>query len=130
MKENKILVVDDDIAYLSELQEVLVSSGYDAEVSSDSSFVVKMADRIKPDLILLDLKMYGKSGFQVANDLKHFPGTANIPIVAMTGYFTEKMHRTFMHRMGIKDCIIKPFNPQDIIIKIERNIEKTEECSL
>ncbi|MCB4791496.1 MAG: response regulator [Elusimicrobia bacterium] len=125
MKENKVLVVDDDTIFLDELKEMLVLSGYSAEGVSDSAIVVRTAEKIKPDVILLDLKMDGKSGFQVADDLKHFPATARIPIVAMTGYFTDKTHKLFMQRIGINDCIIKPFNPLDIITKIEQNLLKT-----
>ncbi len=119
MRKIRILIVDDDKLFLQELKETLAMSGYEIFPVSDSRAAVKTADEVKPDAILLDMKMDGMSGFQVADDIRHFASTAKIPIVAMTGCFTEKQHLNFMKSLGIDDCILKPFNPADVIEKIE-----------
>jgi DNA-binding response OmpR family regulator len=119
MKKKRILIVDDDETFLEELDNTMQMCGYDTITRSSGKTVVKDADEKKPDVILLDMKINGKSGFQIADDLKHFPSTSNIPIVAMTGIFTERLHRTFMKGLGIDECVLKPFNPLDIISKIE-----------
>ena len=118
METKKILVVDDDIYFLGELMDALRTSGYAITGASDPFSVVRIADALKPDLILLDMKLNGKSGFQVADDLKHIPGTKFIPIMAMTGYFTEQQHQVFMKDLGIRECIVKPFNPEELISRI------------
>jgi DNA-binding response OmpR family regulator len=119
MNKKKILIVDDDQIFLDELKEALRHGNFDIEYTTNASEVVKIADNIKPDLILLDMKIEGKDGFQVADDLCNFPGTKHIPIIAMTGYFTEKRHKAFMKSIGIRDCIYKPFNPAEVIFKID-----------
>lgn len=123
MEENicqkKILIVDDDNIFLDELGSVLGSAGYEITTLSDSTLAVRFADQIKPDLIILDLKMSGRSGFQVADDLKHFNTTSKIPIIAMSAYFVEKAQKAYMHGIGIEEFIVKPFNPLEIISKIE-----------
>jgi response regulator NasT len=119
MKKKKILIVDDDETFLEELDNTMQMCGYDTITRNNGKNVVKDADEKRPDVILLDMKINGKSGFQIADDLKHFPSTSTIPIVAMTGIFTERLHRTFMKGLGIDDCVLKPFNPLDIISKIE-----------
>ncbi len=119
MKKKRILIVDDDETFLEELNNTMQMCGYDTITRNSGKTVVKDADEKKPDVILLDMKINGKSGFQIADDLKHFPSTSNIPIVAMTGIFTERLHRTFMKGLGIDECVLKPFNPLDIISKIE-----------
>lgn len=122
MKKLKIMVVDDDKLFLEELKETLEMSGFEIFPVSDSKTAVKVADESKPDAVLLDMKMDGRSGFQVADDLRHFPSTSMIPIVAMTGCFTEKQHINFMKNLGINDCILKPFTPSDVIDKIQQLI--------
>jgi DNA-binding response OmpR family regulator len=119
MKKKRILIVDDDETFLEELDNTMQMCGYDTITRNSGKTVVKDADEKKPDVILLDMKINGKSGFQIADDLKHVPATSNIPIVAMTGIFTERLHRTFMKGLGIDECVLKPFNPLDIISKIE-----------
>ncbi|MGA2091133.1 MAG: response regulator [Endomicrobiales bacterium] len=115
----KIFIVDDDPKLLEEIEYALVMAGHAVTISIDACSVVKTADEIKPDIIVLDIKMEGKTGFQVADDLKHFPGTAAIPILAMTGCFTEPQHLSFMKRCGIDDCIVKPIDPYEMMLKIE-----------
>jgi len=126
MKRKKVMIVDDDTVLLEELKNALTSKNIDAETLDNGALVVKMAEEKQPDIIILDLKMAGKSGFQVADDLKHFIGTANIPVIAMTGYFTEHQHKKFMDSLGIKDCIVKPFDPQDLLFKINQYAKKSE----
>ena len=120
MKRKMILMVDDDKDLLEELESVFGSCGYEAKGISDVSAVVKTAEELHPDVILLDMKMAGKSGFQIADDLRHFPATAEIPIIAMTGHFTEKQHMNFMRSLGIRECVLKPFDPKSILVVVKQ----------
>jgi DNA-binding response OmpR family regulator len=117
--QKRVMIIDDDKEFLDELQEILNLSGYDTEVFSDGETALKMVNEVKPDIILLDLKMSGKSGLQVADELSHLSETAHIPIVAVTAYYTQKEHTMLMNICGIKRRLIKPFNPLDVINTIE-----------
>jgi CheY-like chemotaxis protein len=119
MSEKKVLIVDDDKEFLEELREVLANTGYDVTVAGDGIAASKAARAVKPDVILLDLRMKGMSGFEVADRLKGFPDTVGIPIIAMTGFYTLKEHAWLMNFSGIKRCLRKPFNPLDVIAEIE-----------
>jgi response regulator NasT len=130
MKRKKVFIVDDDKAFLDELKHMLVSNNYVVDAINEVSGVVKRAEEKQPDIIFLDMKMSGKTGFQVADDLKHFPTTCSIPIIAMTGSFTEKQHLNFMKSLGICDCIIKPFEPRDFISKIEEYTIPPDTCGI
>jgi len=123
MPKKKIMIVDDDREFLEELKETLTSSGYDTTALSNSTSALKMVRKIKPDVILLDLKMQGKSGFQIADELKQLPETAHIPIITMTAFYTEREYTILMNICGIKTCLIKPFNPLDVIAEIERALK-------
>jgi len=110
------MIVDDDKECLEELQEILVSVGYEVEAINDSLLVLEAASRTNPDCILLDLKMPNKSGFRVADELRHLK---HIPIIAITAFFNETEHSLLMKLCGIKKCMKKPFNPAEVIEQIE-----------
>ncbi|MBF0491101.1 MAG: response regulator, partial [Candidatus Omnitrophica bacterium] len=82
-----------------------------------------------PDLIITDLKMKPKSGFQLADELHNSFQTKAIPIIAITGFFTEKEHMLMMKMFGMKHAILKPFNPSDLIAKIESVLKETKNQS-
>jgi DNA-binding response OmpR family regulator len=123
----KIMIVDDNAEFLEELQEMLTQSGYTTEIFPDSTKAFAAAHTVKPDLILLDLKMSPKSGFQVADELRHSTEMKNVPIIAMTAFFTEKEHILMMKLCGIKAFILKPFKPVNLIAKIEFALGRKKE---
>jgi DNA-binding response OmpR family regulator len=59
------------------------------------------------------------TGFEVANKLKNYNNTMEIPIIAMSGFFTAEEDDTLLSFFEIHDYLRKPFNPLDIITKIE-----------
>lgn len=119
MSMKKIMVVDDDKEFMDELQETLILSGYEVKAVNEASEAFSVASKIKPDLILLDLKMKGMTGFEVVNKLKSFDNTMEIPIIAMSGFFTAEEDDTLLSFFEIHNYLRKPFNPLDIITKIE-----------
>jgi two-component system alkaline phosphatase synthesis response regulator PhoP len=124
MAEKKILIVDDDREFLEEIQATLVATGYKVTTVDDSMAAIRAARVIKPDVILLDLRMKAISGFEIADRLKGFPETSSIPLIAMTGFYTLKEHAWLMNFCGIKRCMRKPFNPLDVIAEIENVLKE------
>ena len=114
-----IMIVDDNVELLEELENLLKLGGYDVIAISDGTKVFDTALKEKPDLILLDLKMSPKSGFQIADEARNSLYLKNVPIIAMTGFFTEKQHFLMMELCGIRTSILKPFRPLNLITKIE-----------
>ncbi len=114
----KIMIVDDDKEFLEELRETLSLSGYEVLPVEDSTEVLGLVSSLKPDLILLDLKRPQKSGFQVADELRHFSEVSHIPVIAMSAYLKDD-YVALLDICGIKTCLKKPFHPLDVIAKIE-----------
>ena len=110
------MIVDDDKECLDELQEALVSVGYEVEAVSDSLLALEAVNRTNPDCILLDLKMPNKSGFRIAGELRHLK---HIPIIAITAFFTKTEHSLLMKVCGIKKCLKKPLSTAEVIEQIE-----------
>ena len=75
-KPASILVVDDDPEIVTMLSTRLTKRGYTVTTASDGNRAIEMAKREQPDVVLLDVMMPGKSGWEVARALKHDPVTA------------------------------------------------------
>jgi len=120
MSNNKVMIIDDDKDFLEELDETLKLAGYDTVAISDVDGVLEAAVATKPDVVLLDLKMPKKTGFQVAFELRlsHDSDLSFVPIIIMTGAFKDDF-RPLMNICNIKRCINKPFNPLDVVTEIE-----------
>jgi len=124
MAVKKVMIVDDDKDLIEELQEALSLKGYETIAISESTSALDTVFSLKPDVILLDLKMDGMSGFQIAQSLRRLPSTAPIPIIAMTGILNKENHRALMDVYGITVCLEKPFNPCKVIDAIEAVLQE------
>lgn len=114
----KVMIVDDNKEFLEELNETLALSGYEMVAVCDATKALEVARTEKPDCIVVDLKMPGKSGFQLADELRRVSGFEGLPIIAMTGFFKDD-YVPLMDVCGITKYLRKPFNPLDIITQIE-----------
>jgi len=115
----RVMIVDDDDIFVEELRGVLVLSGYRTVAFTNGTAALKWARTSHPDLILLDIKMDGMNGFQLSRKLKNLAETADIPIIAMTGHFTQEQYVKMMQECGMETCLKKPFNALDLLTRME-----------
>ncbi len=107
-----ILVVEDDQRLRRILAEALESGGYDTAEVGDGETALKAADELKPDLILLDLKLPGISGIDVMDRL----GDHHPPVIVMSGY-VDKLRDDLHHRAA--GFIEKPMTVDELIKEVE-----------
>jgi CheY-like chemotaxis protein len=112
-----ILVVDDDPEIVAMLTTRLTHRGYQVTTASDGHRAVELAKRAKPDIVLLDVMMPGKSGWEVARALKQDPVTQDIKIVMVTA-IGEQVNELTSPLYGADAYIDKPFEFE----KLERVI--------
>ncbi|MBX3154595.1 MAG: response regulator [Deltaproteobacteria bacterium] len=103
-----ILVVDDDPEIVSMLTTRLTARGYAVSTASDGHRAIELAKRELPDLVLLDVMMPGKSGWEVARALKQDPVTQAIKIVMVTA-IGEQVNEITSPLYGADAHIDKPF---------------------
>jgi two-component system alkaline phosphatase synthesis response regulator PhoP len=127
MMAEKVMIIDDNKEFLEELKESLFLCGYECRALSDSAKAWRVARRIRPDVILLDLKMAGHNGFQVASDLKRDKETSGIPIIAMSGYFPIEDKSALLDLSLMDRRIKKPFEIADLITEIESVLNRRKE---
>ncbi len=80
----KILLVEDDPFLSSLLRNRIVKEGFEVEMVKDGEEALPMLKKAKPDLVLLDLILPGKSGFEVMEDIKNDPQISKVPIVIIS----------------------------------------------
>src|SRR5512138_3184248 len=103
-----ILVVDDDPEIVSMLSTRLGARGYKVSTASDGRAAIELAKRERPDVVLLDVMMPGKSGWEVARALKQDPVTAGSKIV-MVSAIGEKTNEITAPIYGADAHVDKPF---------------------
>ncbi|MDD5449773.1 MAG: response regulator [Candidatus Omnitrophica bacterium] len=119
MTSERLMIVDDDQKFLGEFGEILSMMGYELVQVSDATSVVENAKMFKPHLILLDLKMAKMNGFDVAEKLKTTPETANISIIAISGYYPIEKSNVLIDKTHFDACLTKPFSISDAVSQIE-----------
>jgi len=119
----KILIGDDDHISCDLLKYILRSAHpeYEFSVAHDGSEVLRLAAEEKFDLILLDIVMPGKDGFEVLSLLKADKALMHIPVILITAmYETEQKIKGF--RLGAADYIIKPLNGEEANARVETHL--------
>jgi DNA-binding response OmpR family regulator len=107
-KPASILVVDDDPEIVTMLNTRLTKRGYKVATAGDGHRAIEIAKREKPDLVLLDVMMPGKSGWEVARALKQDPVTQGVKIV-MVSAIGEKTNEITAPIYGADAHVDKPF---------------------
>jgi len=119
----KVMAVDDDKEFLTEITEVLTSNHYKTIPLLGSRYAVTMACRHRPDVLLLDLKMEGLGGFEIAKELRRLPQTMYIPIICITGFYTDSKYQLLIKTYSVKEIFTKPVHPPDILTAIDRAVK-------
>ena len=107
----KILIVDDDITTGIILEGYLQSCNHYIHIVDNGENALEWAEKIKPDLILLDIMMPGISGFEVCERLKNEKTTQDIPVLFISSLSDPDSHKKAIE-LGGDGFIIKPFNEE------------------
>jgi two-component system phosphate regulon response regulator PhoB len=118
LKTVKIVIVDDDEDLLEELAELLTAEGCVVEPTSDSVAAASAIRQSQPDLVLLDVRMREKDGFEVAAELAAAPETATIPIIVMSGHYTIEERGVLEKIPGVREVLLKPFSYEDMMSRV------------
>jgi two-component system sensor histidine kinase/response regulator len=121
-RKPKILIVDDNEENLSVSGNLLMNEGYTIQIASNWEQAIQVAQRKSPDLILLDISMPEKTGYEVCEILKADPQTSTIPIIFLTA-LTEIKNIVQGFELGAVDYITKPFNEAELLARVKTHIQ-------
>ncbi|MCL2389854.1 MAG: response regulator [Endomicrobia bacterium] len=118
MEKKKILIVDDDAAFLDSAESILETKNFQIikALSAESAYEALSAD--KPDLILLDVNLPDINGFEVLKTVKASKDFSNIPIILITGDMTVHVDKAFAE--GADDCVFKPLDIDKLVLYMNR----------
>lgn len=114
-----ILIVDDYPDAVEIWALYLRAFGYRVSTAGDGVEAVAQAERLLPDLIVLDLELPRMSGFDVARHLRANPNTEDIPLIAATGY-SHQRQLDLARDAGFDLIVVKPCDPDELVGEIER----------
>jgi len=115
-----ILVVDDEINYLTVMETLLGEAGYEVLTAPSAIEAVKIAAAADLDLVLTDMKMPKMSGIELLEKLQQlYPG---LPVIIMTAFGTVEKAVSAMKK-GAFDYILKPFKNDEILVTIAKALE-------
>jgi putative two-component system response regulator len=121
----RILIVDDQEQNIRLLARILERAGYEHIASTTNpEDVMAIRSQFNPDLVLLDLHMRGKDGFEVLTELLAPEGGDQLPVIMLTADDTTDMKRRAL-ALGAKDFVGKPFDSAEVLLRI-RNLLETK----
>ena len=115
MNKQTILVVEDEASIQKVVRTYLESAGYQVLSSEDGAEALTVAERHRPDLIVLDLNLPGMDGMEVAARLRQ---KSDVYILMLTAR-TEEMDRIAGLQIGADDYLTKPFSPRELVARVE-----------
>lgn len=119
-----ILAVDDAAFILSRIRDAL-GELYDMVTVNSGTRALKYLDKNKPDLILLDIRMPFKDGFEILREIRNMEDRADIPIIMLTA-MEDRQSVMKGIEMGIRDYVLKPFVPEDLLERVQRVLDARE----
>lgn len=121
-KKSSILLVDDNPINLKVLMNSLEKQEYELLIATNGERAIHIAQKAIPDLILLDIKMPGLSGFKVCRRLKATEATENIPIIFLSA-LNQIEDKVKAFEVGGVDYIIKPSKEVEVIARVETHLK-------
>jgi len=122
MEKKKILAVDDEPNILMSIEFILEMEGYEVHTARDGEEALETAERVKPDLILLDINMPRRDGYELCRILREREDMAGMKVIMLTakGQTLEKKKGL---EVGADEYVTKPFSAEDLLEKIRTMLE-------
>jgi DNA-binding response OmpR family regulator len=123
MAKKKILIVEDESTLRKTMGEFLTMEGFDAVAASDGEMALDLAKKEKPDLIILDIILPKKDGFEVLDELKADDDLKETPIILLSNLETaEHIQRAF--EKGVTTYLVKSdYKLEDVVKKIKEMLK-------
>lgn len=118
----KILIADDDDNIRNLIVITLEDEGYDLHTARDGNEALKIALEIRPDLVILDVMMPFKTGYEVCEELKKNPATSDAYVIFLSARGSPISETTGKIKGG-NEFLVKPFDPEKLKIKVRNAIQ-------
>lgn len=117
--KRKVLIADDEPNIVTALEFLLKRAGYDVRTATNGEEALALVESYLPDLVLIDIMMPGKSGYEVCQRMRERPEWRHIKIVMVTAKGREAEVSKGMS-LGADLYVTKPFSTQELIAAVDR----------
>lgn len=124
MSNDKVLVVDDEEYIVELITYNLVSAGYKVISANNGIDAIKLVKEEKPKLILLDLMIPGKDGYDVCKEIRSDSDMKGISIIMLTAK-SEEFDKVLGLELGADDYITKPFSVRELLARVKAVLRRT-----
>ncbi|MEJ2683084.1 MAG: response regulator [Candidatus Sulfobium sp.] len=114
---HKLLLADDSITIQKVVELVLAEEDFEIKSVSNGEDALEAVDTFSPDIMLADVDMPKMNGYQLCEKIKQDPRTSHVPVILLAGAF-EPIDDELAEKVGADDSIIKPFESQELISKL------------
>jgi len=114
-----IVVVDDDAGIRESLKDLLALENWDCAVAPTAKEGLALIESLQPELVVTDVQLPDMSGYQLCQSLKRNPTSRHVPVVMITGRFTEPDDKIQGFESGADEFFAKPFDPVLFVARIK-----------
>jgi DNA-binding response OmpR family regulator len=129
MPKQNILIVDDDREIVRLIRGYLEQAGYVVTVAYNGETALHLLRSEHPDLLLLDLMLPDRDGWDVTRIVRSDPGLANVPIIMLTARI-EDVDKILGLELGADDYVTKPFNPREVVARVKALLRRVQRGGL
>lgn len=119
----KVLIAEDSLTDAKYIESILSEQGYELVFARDGEETEELVKRNNFDLIILDVVMPKKNGFQVCREIKKNEKTKHIPVILVTSK-REEADKYWGKMQGADEYVTKPFEPIDLLVAIRKCLKK------
>ena len=121
----RILVVDDDREVVRLIRAYLEQAGFEVLAAHDGDTAVHIIRRERPDLLLLDLMLPGKDGWEITRLVRGDATLAHIPIIMLTAR-VDDTDKIVGLELGADDYVTKPYNPREVVARVRARLRQPD----
>lgn len=127
--KSRILIIEDDPVLGSVITEKLNASGYDANLVTDGAVGIETVRKMRPDIVLLDILLPTKNGYEIMEEISRDDAIKDIPVVIISNS-GQPVEIERMIKLGAKDYLIKAqFTPEEVLTKVRAQLPHENDTS-
>ncbi|MBF9031949.1 response regulator [Rhodobacterales bacterium HKCCE3408] len=115
----RVLLVEDEMNILEAIRFILSREGWDVRGHGNGATAVEMIVRVAPDILVLDVMLPGRSGFDILRDLRGRPDTADLPVLMLSAKGQTRDRETAL-ALGANAFMTKPFSNSELVETLNR----------
>ena len=122
MPERRVLLIEDEPNIIEAIRFILSRDGWRVDTHSDGKTAVEAVHARDPDLIILDVMLPNKSGYDILNDLRQDEATKRLPVLMLTAR-GQKKDRELAEKLGVSKFMTKPFSNGEILATVRELVQ-------